>query len=64
MEFTALSDLARNMFCLMTPSTASEQVFSMSGHVMSSRRAKSKSSSVNKIAKKEVLKGSEKVCFT
>jgi len=48
----------------MTPSTASEQVFSMSGHVMSSRRAKSKSSSVNKIAKKEVLKGYEKVCFT
>jgi len=38
------------MFCIMATIAASEQVFSMAGHVVNSRRANLKSSSVNDIS--------------
>jgi len=49
LEFPAFSDLARNMFCMMATTVASEQVFNMAGHVVNRRRANLKSSSVNDI---------------
>jgi len=40
-------DLARNAYCVMATSAASERVFSMDGHVVNSRRANLMSSSVS-----------------
>jgi len=45
----ALSDLVKNTLCVMATSTVSERVFRMAGHVVNSRRANLKSSSVNDI---------------
>ena len=39
LEFAALSDLARNAFCMMAASTAGKLAFGMAGHVMTRRRA-------------------------
>ena len=47
MEFTALSDLARNGFCVMATNAASEQVYNIARPVVNSRRGNLKSSSVN-----------------
>jgi len=49
LEFPALSDLVKNTLCVMATSTVSERVFRMAGHVVNSRRANLKSSSVNDI---------------
>jgi len=49
LEFPDLSDLARNAFWVMATSAANERVFSIDGHVVNSRRANLKSSSVNDI---------------
>jgi len=49
LEFSALSDLARNMFCVMATGTAHERVFGMDGHAMNSRRANLQSSSMNDV---------------
>jgi len=64
LEFLAVSDLARNTFCVMAASDGRERVFSMAGHVVNSGRTTLKSLSVNNIllfkstltAKKEMLK--------
>ena len=45
----ALSDLARNAFCVMTTTAAGERVLCMAVHVVTSRRANLKSSSVNEV---------------
>jgi len=49
LEFPILNGIAGNTFCVTATSTASEQVFSMSAHVMNSRRANFKSLSMNNI---------------
>ena len=45
----SLSDLKRNTLCVMVSNAASERVFSMAGHVVNSRIANLKSSSVNDV---------------
>ena len=48
-EFPTLSIVARNVFCAMATSAASERNFSVAGNVVSDRRSCLKSSSVNDI---------------
>ena len=38
LEFSALSDLARNVFCVTATGTVHERVFRMDGHAVNSRR--------------------------
>jgi len=69
MEFPALNEIARNMFCVMATNAASERVFSMAGHALNSGRANLRSSSVNDIilfnsplkAKNEAIKVDQQV---
>jgi len=50
LEFPDLSDYARNTFCVMSPSAANERVFIIvDGHVVKSRKANLRSSSVSDI---------------
>ena len=46
LEFPALSDLARNPFCVIATSVASERVFNIAGYVVNSRWINLNSSSV------------------
>ena len=47
--YPGLSVVARNVLCVMATSAASERNFSLAGHVVSARRSRLNSSSVNNI---------------
>ena len=49
LKFPALSDLARNRLWVVTTNAAGERAFCTAGHVVNSRRANLKSSSVNDV---------------